>query len=313
MVKIVAADRRIEDLVDTGEEFRLLGSGFVFTEGPVWDKTTRTLLFNDIRADSGYRWTEAEGVTLARRPNHITNGMVFDRTGGLLACEHVTSQVVRIRRDGSRELVAYHYEGRYLNSPNDIITRSDGLIYFTDPDYGRWDHAVGVARKRDLDFYGLFRVRPGGQVELAAPPDTFDQPNGLCFSPDESELYVNDRTGAFAFTVAPDGALSGTPASAGTVTGPARVILDPVGAHLEPGEILVAPSTDPGWTPLFLTAGGLVMEMGGANSHGAVVAREYGIPAVICVRDATKVISTGQVITVDGAAGTVVVEEGSSG
>lgn len=209
MVKIVAADRRIEDLVDTGEEFRLLGSGFVFTEGPVWDKTTRTLLFNDIRADSGYRWTESEGVTLARRPNHITNGMVFDRTGGLLACEHVTSQVVRIRRDGSRELVAYHFEGRYLNSPNDIITRSDGLIYFTDPDYGRWDHAVGVARKRDLDFYGLFRVRPGGPVELAAPPDTFDQPNGLCFSPDESELYVNDRTGAFAFTVAPDGALSG--------------------------------------------------------------------------------------------------------
>jgi phosphohistidine swiveling domain-containing protein len=101
------------------------------------------------------------------------------------------------------------------------------------------------------------------------------------------------------------GVLSGTPASAGTVTGRARVILDPQGAHLEPGEILVAPSTDPGWTPLFLTAGGLVMEMGGPNSHGAVVAREYGIPAVVGVPDATSRITTGHSITVDGAAGTV--------
>jgi pyruvate,water dikinase len=108
----------------------------------------------------------------------------------------------------------------------------------------------------------------------------------------------------------PDGMLRGTPASAGTVAAAARVIMDPVGAHLEPGEILVAPSTDPGWTPLFLTAGGLVMEMGGPNSHGAVVAREYGIPAVVGVPDATSRISTGQPITVDGARGTVSVEPG---
>ncbi|MCO1655742.1 PEP/pyruvate-binding domain-containing protein [Pseudonocardia humida] len=102
-----------------------------------------------------------------------------------------------------------------------------------------------------------------------------------------------------------EGALVGTAASAGEVTGPARVVLDPADTHLEPGEILVAPSTDPGWTPLFLTAGGLVMEMGGSNSHGAVVAREYGIPAVVGVPDATAAIRTGQRITVDGAAGLV--------
>ncbi len=102
-----------------------------------------------------------------------------------------------------------------------------------------------------------------------------------------------------------EGQLTGTPASAGTVTATARVVLDPVGAHLEPGEILVAPSTDPGWTPLFLTAGGLVMEMGGANSHGAVVAREYGIPAVVGVPDATLRITTGQRITVQGATGVI--------
>jgi rifampicin phosphotransferase len=105
------------------------------------------------------------------------------------------------------------------------------------------------------------------------------------------------------------GTLRGTPASPGRVTALARVILDPTGARLEPGEILVAPSTDPGWTPLFLTAAGLVMEMGGMISHGAVVAREYGIPAVVGVAGATEQIITGQRITVDGSAGTITLEE----
>lgn len=107
---------------------------------------------------------------------------------------------------------------------------------------------------------------------------------------------------------AADGILQGTPASGGVATGLARVILDPNDASLEPGEILVAPSTDPGWTPLFLTAGGLVMEMGGAMSHGAVVAREYGIPAVVGVPDATGRIITGRQIAVDGSTGTIAVE-----
>jgi phosphohistidine swiveling domain-containing protein len=107
---------------------------------------------------------------------------------------------------------------------------------------------------------------------------------------------------------AADGILQGTPASGGVATGLARVILDPNDASLEPGEILVAPSTDPGWTPLFLTASGLVMEMGGAMSHGSVVAREYGIPAVVGVPDATGRIITGQQITVDGSTGTIAVE-----
>ena len=103
----------------------------------------------------------------------------------------------------------------------------------------------------------------------------------------------------------PEGTLTGFPASPGRVTAQARVILDPIGARLEPGEVLVAPSTDPGWTPLFLTATGLVMEMGGTMSHGAVVAREYGIPAVVGVPGATERITTGQRITIDGSAGTV--------
>ena len=121
-------------------------------------------------------------------------------------------------------------------------------------------------------------------------------------------LLLSDGTDVEAALMAKlpaSGALTGTPASAGTATGRVRVILDPVGAHLEPGEILVAPSTDPGWTPLFMTAGALVMEMGGIISHGAVVAREYGIPAVVGVPDATTRLHTGMTVTVDGAAGTI--------
>jgi pyruvate,water dikinase len=124
-------------------------------------------------------------------------------------------------------------------------------------------------------------------------------------------VLLSDGTDAEAALISvPEGALRGSPASPGTVTGPARTILSPHGAQLEPGEILVAPSTDPGWTPLFLTAGGLVMEMGGMMSHGAVVAREYGIPAVVGVPGATERIETGATITVDGSAGVVSIDSG---
>jgi rifampicin phosphotransferase len=125
-------------------------------------------------------------------------------------------------------------------------------------------------------------------------------------------VLLSDGTDAEAALIAPaaaSGALRGSPASPGVVTGLARVVRSPQAAHLEPGEILVAPSTDPGWTPLFLTAGGLVMEMGGMMSHGAVVAREYGIPAVVGVPGATEKIATGQKVTVDGSAGTVAIVE----
>jgi phosphohistidine swiveling domain-containing protein len=123
-------------------------------------------------------------------------------------------------------------------------------------------------------------------------------------------VLLSDGTDAETeLPAATDGGIRGTPASPGIARGIARVILSPVGARLEPGEVLVAPSTDPGWTPLFLTAGALVMEMGGMMSHGAVVAREYGIPAVVGVPDATGRIATGEHVTVDGSAGTVIREE----
>ncbi|WP_435105965.1 PEP-utilizing enzyme [Nocardiopsis synnemataformans] len=107
---------------------------------------------------------------------------------------------------------------------------------------------------------------------------------------------------------APGGTLLGVAAAPGRVRGRARVVLDPSRAHLEPGEILVVPTTDPGWPPLFLTAGALVSETGSAVSHGPTVAREYGIPAVVGIRNTTRRITTGQWITVDGAAGTITLD-----
>jgi phosphohistidine swiveling domain-containing protein len=161
-----------------------------------------------------------------------------------------------------------------------------------------------------LDFAEARRGLEGAQLQdlAAGRREAYEAELGRRHIPrvmlsDGTEPEALQAAGGAASAAA--GVLSGTPASAGTVTARARVILDPEGAHLEPGEILVAPSTDPGWTPLFLTAGGLVMEMGGPNSHGAVVAREYGIPAVVGVPDATARIVTGDSITVDGAAGTV--------
>lgn len=118
---------------------------------------------------------------------------------------------MRFRDNGRSELVAFHYRGKYLNSPNDVVTRSDGSIYFTDPSYGRWNNWAGVKRDAELGFQGVFRVPPGGgELELVIAEDEFEQPNGLCFSPDERLLYVNDSPRAHikVFDVGPRGSLS---------------------------------------------------------------------------------------------------------
>jgi gluconolactonase len=204
---------RLAELIDLDAQLRLLGSGYEFTEGPVWHAARGCLLFSDIPGDRRWRWSEREGMAVDLHPTFKGNGMALDIDGNLLVCEQVSSCLVRFR-DGERQLVAFHHEGRYLNSPNDVIVRaSDGGIYFTDPDYGRWNDWIGQERSRDqLGFRGLWRVpHAGGPVELLAPPDEFDQPNGLCFSPDESLLYVNDsaRCHVKVFDVAADGSISG--------------------------------------------------------------------------------------------------------
>jgi gluconolactonase len=160
-------------------------------------------------------------MRLVMRPNFMGNGTVYEPDGSLLVCEQVTSTLTRFRPSGERQVVAFHYQGKYLNSPNDVVTTSGGSIYFSDPNYGRWDCWVGVGRKNDLDFQGVFRVPPdGGDLQLVCDKDEFEQPNGLCFSPDESILYVDDTTNLKAFDVADDG---------GLVNG--RVVADQMGSH----------------------------------------------------------------------------------
>ena len=201
---------KLWDLIERDVQVERLGSGFTFTEGPLWNKEGGFLLFSDMPGDVRRRWEEQSGVQEVVRPSHKGNGMTYDAQGRLIVCEHSTSSVVRMDPDGTgsgREVIASHYRGKELNSPNDVTVRSDGSIYFSDSMYGRMP-GFGVEREQELDFQGVYRIQPGGELQLLA--DDFDQPNGLCFSPDESLLYVNDSTRAHirVFDVDSDGSIS---------------------------------------------------------------------------------------------------------
>ena len=195
-------------LVQPGAELERLASGFVCTEGPVWHPVRDCLLFSDIPASTRYRWSMTDGLEVDRQPTNKGNGMTLDAQCELIICEHLTNAVVREHADGTRTVLASAYRGSELNSPNDVVVKSDGAIYFTDPNYGRQDDVFGRLRACELDFQGVFRLSPDG-ADLRMLVDDFEQPNGLCFSPDEQTLYVNDTpVGTIrAFQVEPDGSL----------------------------------------------------------------------------------------------------------
>ena len=204
-----ALDPRFRTLIDEHAPVRQLGSGFTFIEGPIWHPLDHYLLFSDMPADVRRRWDKA-GVREVERPSCKGNGMTYDADLNLLVCEHATSSVVRFDPQGRRTVMASHFENRELNSPNDIIVRSDGAIYFSDPWYGRMP-VFGIERPRQLGFQGVYRIPPGGgEPELLVDRYMFGQPNGLCFSPDERHLYVNDTEQANirVFTVEKNGRLS---------------------------------------------------------------------------------------------------------
>jgi gluconolactonase len=192
-----------EELIDPYASVGQVGTGFTFTEGPIWRPVDHFLLFSHMPADLRRRWDAGRGVVEARRPSNKCNGMTYDADLNLIVCEHATSSLVRERPDGRREVLATHFEGQELNSPDDVCVRSDGSIYFSDPYYGRMP-GFGVVVDRLL----------------------FDQPNGLCFSPDEKLLYVNDtvQTLIRVFDVAADGSLSN-----------GRMFASGVRSSLEPG------------------------------------------------------------------------------
>ncbi len=182
-----------------------IATSFGFTEGPIWYKDC--LLFSDIPRNRIVRWhmrSEGPEVTTFRSPSGNANGLTLDRSGRLIACEHSTRRVTRTEIDGSISVLAERYEGRRLNSPNDVVVRSDGSIYFTDPPYGLENFTVW----KELPCNGVYRIAPDGELTLLV--DDFERPNGLAFSPNESVLYIDDtsRCHIRAFDVSADGSLS---------------------------------------------------------------------------------------------------------
>jgi gluconolactonase len=207
--RLAVKDERFLEILEVEADLEVVASGFEFTEGPVWNPQRGELIFSDIVGNCMYRWTPEGGVSEFRRPSQMANGSTLDRQGRLLTCEHATSRVTRLETDGSLSVLAANYDGLELNSPNDIVVRSDGLVCFSDPNFGRRPR-VGVPRPQQQPVQGVYCFDPGTH-ELRRVAGDFGNPNGLCFSLDESRLFVNDspRGHIRVFSVHSDGALEG--------------------------------------------------------------------------------------------------------
>lgn len=207
-----ANDPSFYELIDEHAPVGQLGTGFTFTEGPIWHPVDHYLLFSDMPADVRRRW-DRTGIKEVQKPSNKGNGMTYDADLNLIVCEHATSSLVRFRRDGTREVLCSHFEGRELNSPNDVVVGNDGSIYFTDPTYGRMEH-FGVPRPTQMGFQGVYRLppghTPGAEPQLVVDRYVFSQPNGLTFSPCQRWMWVNDTDQANIrmFDVASDGRLT---------------------------------------------------------------------------------------------------------
>ena len=270
---------RLHELVQAAGGLERLASGLWFTEGPVWRGDH--LLFSDIPNDRICRWRELpEGpeLTTFRAGNGQTNGLTLDRSGRLLGCTHRARAVLRFDAQSQPVPIATHYQGKRLNSPNDLVVRSNGDIYFTDPPYGI-DALPPEAKEQPIN--GVYRLRNDGTLDLLT--DRFARPNGLAFSPDEQVLYIGDSGGPrdiWAFDVNEDGSLTGDRRfvdmdadprqanpdgmkvdSAGRLwsTGPGGVwVAEPDGTVL--GRVLLPERTanlawgGPGWSQLFVCA-----------------------------------------------------------
>jgi gluconolactonase len=200
-------DDRFTQIIEPTAELEKIATGFDFLEGPIWHPGEKSVIFSDILGNSIFRWNENGGVSQLRRNSYMANGNAYDNLGRVVTCEHATSRVTRtdFTNDGPLEVIASHYQGKQLNSPNDIVVKSDGMIYFTDPTSGR-SEGYGVPREPELPFSGVYRLDPDSR-NLTLLVDDFAKPNGLCFSRDEAQLFVNDtiRQHIRVFDVLADG------------------------------------------------------------------------------------------------------------
>ena len=194
--EILRVDPRLDELIATDARIEKLADGFVFIEGPVWDRNESRLLFSDVRGNTIYQWTETNGATpfidpvfegdRTGRGSISSNGLTLDDEGRLIICEHGNRRISRLEADGSRSVVVDTYQGNQLNSPNDAVYASDGSLYFTDPPYGL--EGLEDSPLRELDFNGVYRLRPDGELEVLVQDQS--RPNGIALSPDEQTLYV---------------------------------------------------------------------------------------------------------------------------
>ncbi len=209
-------DARFDKLIPADAVIEKLAEGFEWSEGPVWDRTAKQLLFSDIPNNRVVRWKEGEGTRVFLEPSGYTgktprggepgcNGLLFDSAHRLVLCQHGDRRVARLKPEGGFETLADKYEGKRLNSPNDGVYHSNGDLYFTDPPYGLLKQNDDPAK--ELDFNGVYRLSKDGQLTLLTRDIPF--PNGIALSPDEKTLYVAssdpNRAVWMAFDVKPDG------------------------------------------------------------------------------------------------------------
>ena len=219
-VKIVRLDPRFDKLVPADVVVEKLADGYNWVEGPAWDRKGGFLLFSDIPSNSIFKLEEGKGTSLFMKPSGYTgsapfegrepgsNGLTFDSSGRLVLCEHGDRRVARLEANGKKTTLIDRFEGKRLNSPNDLVYKSNGDLYFTDPPYGLPNQFEDA--RRELDFCGVYRLTPGGTMSLLTPD--IKAPNGIAFSPDERTLYVSssDPNHAIwmAYDVKADGMLS---------------------------------------------------------------------------------------------------------
>ena len=218
MGRIVRDLPGMDALLGNDAKIEVLASGMAWSEGPVWVKDGGYLLFSDIPRNSVMKWSETEGLSVFLKPSGYTglgdysrepgsNALVIDSEGRLTSCEHGDRRVSVLTRGGGKRTLVDHYQGKRLNSPNDLVFKSNGDLYFTDPPYGLPKQADDPSR--EMDYCGIFRVAKNGAVTLLSKEMT--RPNGLAFSPDEKTLYVanSDPEHAvwMAFPVNADGTL----------------------------------------------------------------------------------------------------------
>jgi gluconolactonase len=173
-----------QSLVPQDSKLELIANGFQFVEGPVWNDTLG-LLFSDMNGNRIYKWNELDSISIFLNPSANSNGLTYDLEGRLIIAQTGLRRVCRLEFNGTQTSLADNYNGKKLNSPNDLAVKSDGSIFFTDPPFN-----IPAGQHQELSFSGIFRISPSGELQIL--DSTLALPNGICFSPDESKLYVND-------------------------------------------------------------------------------------------------------------------------